>query len=100
MGMGNHQKFATALDIYFWTSKHEKLAKKHKIDENGQGKNVQKSCKFFTYAIHFWNDVKNHGEPPKIRNCSGHFFWTSKHRKTHKMDENCEKSHPTFFRQF
>ena len=25
--MGNHQKFATALDIYFWTSKHEKLAK-------------------------------------------------------------------------
>ena len=38
------------------------------------GKNVQKSCKNFTYTIHLWNDVKNHGEPPKIRNWPGHLF--------------------------
>ena len=57
------------------------LQKTHKIDENCQGKNVQKRCKFFTYAIHLCSDVKNHGEPPKIRNCSGHLFLDLKTRK-------------------
>ena len=29
--MGNHQKFATALDVYFWTSKQ---GRNNNIDEN------------------------------------------------------------------
>ena len=44
--MGNHQKFATALDIYFWTSKHGKT---HKIDENWE-----KSHPLTTLFVGFW----------------------------------------------
>ena len=44
--MGNHQKFATALDVYFWTSKHRKT---HKIDENWE-----KSHSLTTLFVGFW----------------------------------------------
>ena len=44
--MGNHQKFATTLDIYFWTSKHGKT---HKID-----KNWEKSHPLTTLFVGFW----------------------------------------------
>ena len=30
----------------------------------------------------------------KFATALGVFFWTSKHGKTHKIDENWEKSHP------
>ena len=67
------------------------LQKTHKIDENCQGKNVQKRCKFFTYA---WNDVETMGNHQKFATALDIYFWTSKHVKTHKIDENWEKSHP------
>ena len=44
--MVNHQKFATALEIYFWTSKHGKT---HKIDENWE-----KSHSLTTLFVGFW----------------------------------------------
>ena len=44
--------------------------------------------------FYLWNDVKNHGNHPKFATALDVYFWTSKHRKTHKIDEYWDKSHP------